>query len=149
MVDLAPTAGRLLGIDVYGTAGSYIFLREPTSHQSEIFDRILEFFGPMHELAGEHGRELRLVIFPNRIQVENREDLTNSVFDAARPNRRIVAYCRARGIDCLDLLPVLASQYETQGVPLYFPIDRHLNERGTQVAAEAIGNFLQETGVLR
>jgi hypothetical protein len=76
--------------------------------------------------------------------VENRGDLSSAVFDPARPNDRIMDYCRRNGITCLDLLPTLAAEYESAHEPLYFPIDRHLNERGTAVAAEAIGAFLEE-----
>ncbi|MHC4607667.1 MAG: alginate O-acetyltransferase AlgX-related protein [Planctomycetota bacterium] len=143
-VGWALTASRLLGVTAYDTAGSYIFLRKQTPEQSAVFDEILESFGRLKERCDADGRELRLVIFPNKIQVENREDLTSAVFDAEKPNRRILDYCAAHGIPCLDLLPVIEAGYERGGESLYFPVDRHLNETGSAVAAEAIGDFLEE-----
>lgn len=138
------SAGAALGISVYDTAGSYIFLRDPTRKQRQIFDRILDTFGRMQQACSERGCVLRLVIFPNKIQVENTGDLTSGGLDAHMPNRRILAYCGERGIPCLDLLPVLSSEYERTGEPLFFRVDRHLNEAGTAIAAEAIGRFLRE-----
>ena len=140
-------SGRL-GISLYDTAGSYIFLRRPTPDQTRVFQSILDILGTVGDLAHEHDREFAMVLFPNRIQVENGPDLTNSVLDAAVPNARILEYCRSRGIPCLDLLPVLSERYDRGGEPLYFPIDRHLNATGSRVAAEAIGAFLEESGVL-
>jgi hypothetical protein len=113
------------------------------------FERVLDYLRRMRELAEGKERRHRVVVFPNRIQVENREDLTSSVFDASRPNDRIVEYCAEQDIACLDLLPVLSKRYESEREALYFPIDRHLNERGTRVAADAIGAFLEDSGALR
>ena len=142
-VGWALAAGRLLGIPVYDTAGSYIFMREPAPDQRLLFERILAFFDGMKAHCDRRGCTLHLVVFPNKLQVENRDDLTTSVLDAERPNRRILEHCRGLGIACLDLLPVLASAWEADAEPLYFPIDRHLNPRGTRVAADAIGAFLE------
>jgi hypothetical protein len=139
----ALTAGRLLGITLYDSAGSHVFLRRPTAKQEELFQMILSFLGSMQDASRESGRWLAFVIFPNKIQVENRRDLTGDVFDAARPNQQILAYCETRGIPCLDLLPVLSREYERGGRLLYYPVDRHLNERGTLVAGEAILEFLR------
>lgn len=136
--------GGLLGISVYDTAGSYIFLRTPTAEQEALFDAILAHVGRMQELCNARARRLYVVIFPNRLQVENRDALTNAVLDAERPNRRILAWSGERGLDCLDLLPVLRAHWTAHGEPLYFAVDRHLNAKGTHVAARAISDFLAE-----
>lgn len=77
-----------------------------------------------------------MVAFPNKIQVENREDLSSATFEAEKPNRLIFEYCSEIGIRCLDLLPVMASEYEQTGQALFYPIDRHPTEKGYRVAAE-------------
>jgi hypothetical protein len=141
-VGWALSASGALGITLYDTAGSHIFLRRQTDEQRALFDERLAYLGSMHELAATRARTLRVVIFPNKIQVENGDELTGAVFDAELPNRRILEFCAERGISCLDLLPSLRSAYEASLEPLYFPIDRHLNEAGTAVAAEAIARFL-------
>jgi lysophospholipase L1-like esterase len=60
----------------------------------------------------------------------------------------VLTYCRTHGIPCLDLLPEIARAYREVGEPLFYPIDRHLNERGYRVAADAIYAFLREQGAL-
>jgi hypothetical protein len=137
-------ASGAMGITLYDTAGSYIFLRRKTPDQAALFERVLGYVGRIQEICAADGRRLLLVIFPNRIQVENGDDLTSMVFDAALPDRLILDYCARRGITCLDLLPVLEAAHQEVGQPLYFSIDRHMNERGNQIAARAIGAFLLE-----
>lgn len=148
VVGLALGLSGRLGFSLYDTTGSYIFLRRPTYDQARTFQRILAIFGGIQDLARSHGRKLVIVAFPNRIQVENEDDLTSSFFDAARPNTRILEYCATRDMPCLDLLPVLSERRARDRSPLYFPVDRHLNEAGTRVAAHAIGAFLLEGGAL-
>lgn len=145
LVGLALAASGMLGISLYDTAGSYVFLRRPTAEQRAVFDAMLGYVARMQELAEARGRQLLVVIFPNRIQVENREALTSAVFDAARPDQQILAFCAERGLACLDLLPVLQAAWEARGEGLYFPVDRHLTPAGTRIAAAAIARLLLET----
>lgn len=142
LVGLALTAGRFLGVSVYDSAGTYIFLRERTPEQEGLFRRILSHIGRMKERCDESGRRLFVVIMPNRIQVENRDALTGRVYDAARPNRDIARYCDELRIPCLDLLPVLREAHQRDGEALFYSADRHLNVRGSRRAAEAIARFL-------
>lgn len=131
-----------LGIDLYDTPGSYIFLRRPTADQGMLFQKILDAVGDLAELSHENGRALRIVVFPNKLQVENGDDLDSSTLDSTRPNEHILVYCKKHKIACFDLLPVLKHAYETDGVPVFFAADRHLNPAGTQIAASAIVDFL-------
>jgi hypothetical protein len=147
LVGWALTVGRWLGITVYDSGSAYIFLRERTPEQDAMVQQILSSLGAMEERCRETKRRLFVSIMPNRIQVENHEALSGAVYDAARPNRDILAYCRTQGIACLDLLPVLREAYEASGAPLYYPIDRHLNPQGYGLAADAIGAFLLDHDV--
>ena len=143
LVGWALTAGRLLGVSLYDSAGTYIFLRERTPAQEALFREILGYLGAMNARCRESGRRLFVAIFPNRIQVENREALTSGVYDPERPHRDVLAYCREQGIPCLDLLPVLSEAWQRDGEPLFFPIDRHLDPRGYRLASDAIAAFLR------
>jgi hypothetical protein len=147
LVGLALTAGRWLGITVYDTGGSYIFLREQTPEQRELFERILAEIARMRDLAASHGRRLYVVVIPNKMQVENGEDLTGRIYDAGAPNRRILAWCEEQGIPCFDLLPPLVAAAREPG-PLYYPIDRHFTPRGYALAADRILDFLTAEGAL-
>jgi hypothetical protein len=146
-VGLALTAGRVLGVSVYDSAGTYIFLRERTPEQEDLFRRIMSHIGRMKERCDVTGRRLFVVIMPNRIQVENRDALTGRIYDAARPNRDIERYCDELRIPCLDLLPVLNEAHERDGEALFYVADRHLNVHGSRRAAEAIARFLMAEGV--
>ncbi len=142
LVGLALGLSGMFGISLYDTAGSYVFLRRPTAEQEAVFDAMLGYVGRMQELAEARGRRLLAVIFPNKIQVENQEELTGAVFDAARPNQRILAFCAERGLACIDLLPALRAAWTHRGEPLFYPIDRHMNATGYRIAAEVVGEFL-------
>ena len=95
-------------------------------------------------MAIDNDRQLAVVIIPNKIQVENSGDLTNSFYEAEKPNRLIMEYCAKNGMRCLDLLPPLRSRYESSGEPLYYPVDRHFNQRGNVEASQLIFEFARE-----
>jgi hypothetical protein len=147
-VGLALTAGRWLGMSLYDTGGSYVFLREQTPEQAALFERVLGEVGRMRELAASHGRRLFAVVIPNKLQVENGGELTGRIYDAAAPDRRILAWCAAHEIPCLDLLPELVAALEADPQPLYYRIDRHFTPRGYSLAADRIVDFLAAEGAL-
>ena len=61
------------------------------------------------------------------------------------PQELFVAWCAARGIACLDLLPPLRAA--AAGTPLW--IDAwHPAPRGHAVAAAAIARFLEDAGLV-
>src|SRR5262249_4845305 len=136
------------GVRLYNTANSYIFLRNPPPDKEQAFVRILGSVGDFQEICRQHQRELYVVIFPNRIQVENRESLSSSVYDAERPDRRILEYCEQHGLRCLDGLPGLSEAYARERRPLYYAVDRHLNESGTRVVTALIADWLERTRAL-
>jgi lysophospholipase L1-like esterase len=148
MVGWALTLGRMAGVSLYDSAGTYVFLREQTPEQQALFRRILRYIGQMKERCDATGRRLFAVILPNRIQVENRDALTGGVYDATRPHRDILRYCDEIGIPCLDLLPPLSEAYENDGAPLFYAVDRHPNPHGARLIAETIARFLRTERVL-
>lgn len=145
-VGWALTVGRWTGLPVYDTAGTWIFLREHTPAQKELFDLIIGYVGTIHEICQQTGRRLFVVVLPNRIQVENADALTGAIYDADRPNAMVMEYCREQDIPCVDLLPLLRETYLRTGEPLYYPIDRHVTAPGNALIADAIWEFLREEG---
>jgi hypothetical protein len=137
-----------LGIRLYTTSSSYIFLRHPRPEQAEIFRQILDHLRAFDRICRRHGRDAYVVIFPNRIQVENHESLSSSAYDAERPNRLIREYCERHGLRCFDQLTALSDAYARARRPLYFSVDRHLNEFGNRVAAESIATSLERAHAL-
>jgi len=140
--------GDWLGVRLYNTNNSYIFLRNPPPDQIETFDRFLDKLREIQEICERHGRDLYIVVFPNKIQVENHESLSTSVYDTERPNRRIAEYCASQGLRCFDQLAVLSDTYAREGRPPYFPVDRHLNQMGNRIAADSIAASLERAHAL-
>jgi hypothetical protein len=59
--------------------------------------------------------------------------------DLDLPQRRLSAFCAARGVPCLDLLPTF------RGAPAaYAPRDTHWNVRGNHLAAAALARWLSD-----
>ena len=138
------TVGGFLGLEVYQSDSSFIFLREQSPNQVARFRRVLDAIGEMKAVCESEGRELVLVIFPNMVQVENADELTNAVYDAGKPNRLVADYCEQLGLACLDLLPGLREAQAAGGAHLFFPQDRHLNIAGNRRAAEILFQFLRQ-----
>ncbi len=134
--------GQLIGVRLYSTPAAYVFFRQQTPEQEANFRRMLEVISEIKNLCDTHNRDLFVIAFPNRIQVENREDLSSAAYEAEKPNRLILEYCAEIGVRCLDLLPAMASEYERTQQPLFYPVDRHPNEKGYRLAAEAIAGFV-------
>jgi hypothetical protein len=136
--------GGILGIETYVSPDAYIFRREYSDEERTYFEDTLGVLLEMREMAAKNGKGFYVVVFPNKVQVENFLQLKSSVYDTERPNRLIREFCDMNDLPCLDLLPALRHHYNSHGTPLYYPIDRHLNEVGSEVAARKIYEFLEK-----
>lgn len=145
MVDWMLQLGNRLGVRLYNTNNSHIFLRNPQPDQIATFDRFLDKLREIQEICGRHRRDLAIVIFPNKIQVENRESLSSTTYDPERPNRRLAEFCASQGLRCWDQLAVLSDAYARNEIPLYFPVDRHLTPDGYRIAADSISVSLERS----
>jgi hypothetical protein len=99
----------------------------------------------MKDACSRRGVMLAMTIIPDEFQV-NRELLEQLLaagaigrddVDLAGPQRRLLDFCRAEGLSCLDLLPSFEGRQGT-----YLPQDTHWNEAGNLIAATAIVNWL-------
>jgi hypothetical protein len=101
------------------------------------------------ELAGP--APLAVVVFPDSLQIQDELGpacgIPTATFAAARdaPQRLVIEACRAVGIPCLDLAPVLrAAAPERDGsLHVYHLRDTHLNAKGNRIAGLAIAEFLR------
>ncbi len=93
------------------------------------------------------GARMLVTIFPTRIQVYESQwfrltqayGLDEEQFDLGLPNRRVAAVLEEAGVPCLDLLADFQREGEAQQRALFRPRgDSHFNERGQEVAAEAL-----------
>lgn len=89
-----------------------------------------------------------VLLLPDEFQVEDelweRIAAAGRKLDRDRPQRVVGEWLAARGIACLDLLPVFRRQPpEADGNRhLYHLRDTHLNARGNRLAGEALAEFL-------
>jgi hypothetical protein len=137
--------GDWFGVRLYNTDNSHIFLRRPRPDQIEATERILARLGEIQEICAHNQRDLAIVVFPNKIQVENHDSLSTKFYDPDRPDQLIAEYCKGRGLRCWDQLPVLSAAYAREGRPLYYPVDRHLNVEGNRIVAGSIADSLEHS----
>ena len=94
-------------------------------------------FEKFAEEARANGSDFLVVLIPNEIFVQ-REVVSD------KPHEMLKRFCVEHGIAVLDLLPDLKALEQSTGEALYFPIDGHWNQRGHQVAANLILDYLRE-----
>ena len=142
-IDLILRLGDAIGVDLYDSPSSYLYLEEYSEDQLNDFYGILEVMLELQEIGEAHNRDMYFVVFPNKIQVENHEALKNTAsFNPDKPNELITGFCNHHNLRCLDLLPVARQTYEQDREPLYFPIDRHANVKGNTLFAESVFEYI-------
>lgn len=110
--------------------GEAIFQR-PWSPRVKEKARVLQrLLGAMAQRCRAHGVTLQVVLIPQLRQLGRPE------LDA--PQKALSAMCRAVGVACLDLLPVMQPQD-------YYAGDQHWNVEGHARAARAIGDWLNKS----
>jgi hypothetical protein len=111
---------------------------------------LLYYVAAIDSFWREQGVGLVLVLLPQRFQVNERDweataftyGLEESAFDLESPNRRIMSWCEASGVSCLDLLPALKRAGPRD---LYLPLgDMHWNAEGQRLAAGNLKKYLAE-----
>lgn len=64
--------------------------------------------------------------------------------DLEKPDKLIRNFCNKNNLDCLELLPDFRGfSYKNPNVKTYYTIDGHWNQKGTDIAAEAIYSYLK------
>ena len=94
----------------------------------------------------EAGVTFVLFYFPSRWevyweQIRKQLDFPESL-DIDRLHRKVVEYCGAKKLLCLDLTPALKRE-ASQHKQLYFRTDGHWNQEGNRVVAQAIREFVR------
>ncbi len=70
-------------------------------------------------------------------------------WDFDRPRKIIKEFCRDNQIRLLDLEPFFADENSRSKTPLHYAYDGHWNEKGHELAAETIFNYLKEQTLLQ
>jgi lysophospholipase L1-like esterase len=98
-----------------------------------------EYLKEMLRLLGEKNAKLALVVFPYEPQLDYRHDSVNYEY-AVKPQQILLALCKKYQVRCLDLYPIFSRAYD-QGQKLYRD-GIHLNDKGHQLTAAALDDFL-------
>jgi hypothetical protein len=93
------------------------------------------------------GAQYSMVIHPEQFQVEPQifaevcrvYQLNPQDYDLDQPQKFLQSYCHARGLPCLDLLPIFRQKGAQGG--LYLTNDTHYNPEGNRIAGEALFDF--------
>lgn len=110
----------------------------------------LVLLGRIQDLCSSEGIDLLVAIIPYKDQLAAKAihqsgrpylGIPSDRLDLFLPQKVIKAFCRMRGIEYLDLLPIMEKQTDPNG--LFFRRDIHWTERGHEVAGEAILKKLQ------
>lgn len=117
------------------------------------WSRIVEWLDSIREEAARIGARYAMVVHPDQFQVESglrqrvqdRFGLNPADYDFVLPQRFLQDYCKRREIPCIDLLPIFRSIGEQGG--LYETQNTHYNDRGNQLAATSVLDFLEEEGL--
>lgn len=116
-----------------------------------------ELWSEAESILREFDRECRqasipwlLMLIPAEEQVSS--DVREKVWDELSvdagshdidaPQRRLIRFARASGIEVLDLLPTFRVRHEA-GDRLYIPNDTHWNESGNRLAGEVLSRYVR------
>jgi hypothetical protein len=129
-----------------------LYLPGEEAHVARAWRPVLEDLDAMRVEVARHRARIALVLFPSALQVdpEQRADLVNRLRTARRhapvslaeidprlPSRVLEAFCREKGVPCLDVTDALVKASQESPAPLYKRRDTHWTIRGNRVAAEA------------
>ena len=124
------------------TDGLGIFTNPPPPEVVEAYARLCRCLEAFSLICRQHHIIFAVQIFPQRYQVQPGDwdraveyyGLNKSRFDLMAPNRRIGAFCREHGIDCLDPTAAMAQWYAKSRQNMYYPRgDMHMNRLGHYV----------------
>ncbi|MEX0291390.1 MAG: hypothetical protein AB3N14_19960, partial [Flavobacteriaceae bacterium] len=124
--------------------------REPTAEVKEKFVIMKKLLMKISNHAKDNNVPIVFALAPSIVQVEN--DLwkqwvldkteEDEKYDRAIPNKILMDFAAEKGLNMLDLLPVLHSETK-KGKKLYNPIEQHWTAEGNRVVAHKIMEYLK------
>lgn len=120
------------------------------------YQRLFHILEGFSLICRQHGILFAVQIFPQRYQVQPEDwakavdeyGLKASRFNLMGPNQKIDAFCRERGILCIDSTAAMAKRYSETGKPMYLPRgDMHWNKEGHRAFFE--GSLPAFAGLVR
>ena len=136
--------GELLGTPVYESGSAFLYQKPYPTALRERLTTYLSLILQIRDRCARRGATLTIVILPNKVQVENFQDLAaHAHMDPLSPNRALRDFCTSHELRCLDVTLPLRERFLETGRALYFPKDRHLTVEGNGFVAGEIYKFLR------
>ena len=99
------------------------------------------------DLVESNGGRFVVILMPTKEEVYRHltEPYLGAVYldQLAEPRLRLLAFCAAERLTCLDLTPALSARAQ-QGQQLFFGDDVHLNALGNRAVVEIVADFLAQ-----
>jgi hypothetical protein len=122
-----------------------LFTANPDSLIVRAFEVNLAVMDEIRLLSERNGARFCLVVLPSYVY-ENDAELRQRGIDREAVDRRLIRWCADRDVSCLTLNEAFRRELRRAGVPLNFSAGGrwgHLNERGHQLVAGELAEFLR------
>jgi lysophospholipase L1-like esterase len=137
-----------------------VFCEEYSHLWERAWRRTYRFIHQTADLAKQNRSGFLLVSFPEMWRVGSLEEMERRMKSMSRKaldyhwnfdktDRSLRDFCQKEGIPFLSLLHPFRESYRTSRGRLHFAFDMHLNERGHQVAADAILEYLMKKNMIK
>jgi hypothetical protein len=104
--------------------------------QRELWDTSLFYIGALAKAVKKDGGKLVVVLYPSMLQLNTPKALDDAGYDHTMPERLLTTVGKEHHLEVITLLDGLAAKNEKRD--LYYPKDRHITARGSEVAAEIL-----------
>jgi hypothetical protein len=129
-----------LGLRGEHQAAAFALFDRDRERQRVLWDTSFFYIEALHEAVRRDGGRLAILLYPSLLQVDDKDRLERAGYDHAMPEKVLGEFCKDRGIELITLLDAL--EQHNQRRDLFFPKDRHLTARGSEIAAAVLGDEL-------
>lgn len=136
--------------NAFGESNKFLAFQDPPPWAREVWKRHLENLAAFKDLAAANGANLLVVLIPTNTQVYPFL-APHQGLDLERPNRTLGAFLKARGIDYLDLLPLMRAYADERprsslnpDRDLYWQHNSHWSIRGEHLAGLLVSRYILE-----
>jgi hypothetical protein len=134
--------------NAFGESNKFLAFQEVQPWSREVWKRHLANLAAFKDLAAAHGAGLLVVLIPTNTQVYPFL-ATHQGLDLERPNKILGGFLKARGIDYLDLLPLMRPYADQTPRPslnpdrdLYWQHNSHWSIRGEHLVGLLVSRFI-------
>ncbi|MFI5396481.1 MAG: hypothetical protein ACHQ9S_13190 [Candidatus Binatia bacterium] len=130
----------------------WVYAPQPDAEWSAAWQHTERLFTDMRDAVAAAGRQLVVAIVPSRNQIYPElwaETMTaypamgGRQWDLAGPAQRLLRWCEAQGVPCVDLTVGFRAAAAGGSPPLHFHHDGHWTAAGHQLAARLVTEFLR------